>query len=93
MSEETANQRTGKFVWYEWMGDDIDAAAAFYAQVLGWNVKDGGMTGLCVQDRRRRRLRRRRPDEDPGRSQGDGRAALLDRLHLGSRRRRGGGRS
>ena len=49
MSEATAKETTGKFVWYEWMGDDLDAAAAFYAGVLGWNVKDAGMTDFRYQ--------------------------------------------
>ena len=30
---------TGKFVWYEWMGDDLNAAVDFYAHVVGWTAK------------------------------------------------------
>ena len=33
----------GKFVWYEYMGDDLKAAVDFYAAVLGWTVQDSGM--------------------------------------------------
>ena len=34
---------TGKFVWYEYMGDDLQAAVDFYTPVVGWTAKDGGM--------------------------------------------------
>ena len=33
----------GKFVWCEWMGADLDAAAAFYRHVVGWTIGDPGM--------------------------------------------------
>ncbi|HRI18862.1 MAG TPA: VOC family protein [Burkholderiaceae bacterium] len=36
----------GSFVWYELMTTDPDAAAAFYAKVVGWNVADAGMPGM-----------------------------------------------
>jgi predicted enzyme related to lactoylglutathione lyase len=36
----------GKFVWYEYMGDDLDAASKFYADVVGWGVADAGMAGF-----------------------------------------------
>lgn len=29
------------FCWYELMADDVDAAAAFYASVVGWDTRDG----------------------------------------------------
>jgi len=35
----------GKFVWCEWMGDDVKAAADFYAYVVGWNAKDSAVAG------------------------------------------------
>jgi hypothetical protein len=35
----------GSFVWYEYMAADAKAAADFYAAVVGWGVKDGGMAG------------------------------------------------
>ena len=34
----------GKFVWYEWMGDNVKAAADFYGHVVGWKAKDSGMS-------------------------------------------------
>ena len=34
----------GKFVWYDVMTTDTEAAQAFYQRVLGWNAKDTGMT-------------------------------------------------
>ena len=33
----------GKFVWYDAMTTDAHAAAAFYKDVIGWDVKDSGM--------------------------------------------------
>ena len=41
MSE--ASSQTGKFVWYEYMGNDLKAAADFYTCVVGWSAKDAGM--------------------------------------------------
>ncbi len=32
-----------KFIWYELMTSDVDAAAAFYARVVGWTPRDAGM--------------------------------------------------
>jgi uncharacterized protein len=32
-----------KFVWYELTTPDLDAAQAFYRQVIGWNIVDAGM--------------------------------------------------
>ena len=34
---------TGKFVWYEYMGDNLKAAVDFYTPVVGWTSKDAGM--------------------------------------------------
>ncbi|HEV7873742.1 MAG TPA: VOC family protein, partial [Enterovirga sp.] len=34
------------FVWYELMTTDLDAAQAFYADVVGWNTQDSGMPGM-----------------------------------------------
>jgi uncharacterized protein len=42
MSE--ASNQTRKFVWYEYMGDDLEAAVDFYTGVVGWTAKDAGMT-------------------------------------------------
>jgi predicted enzyme related to lactoylglutathione lyase len=33
----------GKFVWYELMTDDLDAAGTFYGTVVGWRTEDAGM--------------------------------------------------
>jgi predicted enzyme related to lactoylglutathione lyase len=46
----------GEFVWYELCTTDPEAAASFYAKVVGWTVKDSGMPGMdyrlvCVGDR------------------------------------------
>ena len=32
----------GKFVWYEYMGNDLDGAVDFYTNVVGWTSRDGG---------------------------------------------------
>ncbi len=37
---------TGKFVWYEYIGNDLPAASEFYAKVVGWNIKDAGMASF-----------------------------------------------
>ncbi|UHQ55442.1 VOC family protein [Microbulbifer sp. YPW16] len=34
--------KTGDFVWYELITDDIDASQAFYSQLLGWEVAEKG---------------------------------------------------
>jgi predicted enzyme related to lactoylglutathione lyase len=38
------NKNQGKFVWYDLMTPDVPAAEAFYKSVIGWDVKDSGMT-------------------------------------------------
>jgi hypothetical protein len=43
MAEETTQGPKGKFVWYEYMGDDLAGAEDFYAEVVGWKIKDAGM--------------------------------------------------
>jgi predicted enzyme related to lactoylglutathione lyase len=35
---------TGRFVWYDLMTTDIDAAASFYRGVIGWTSADSGMS-------------------------------------------------
>ena len=45
---ETATP-TGRFVWYEYMGDDLTAAVDFYTAVVGWTAKDGGMADFPYQ--------------------------------------------
>jgi hypothetical protein len=36
---------SGAFIWYELLADDVAAAAAFYARVVGWRALDGGLPG------------------------------------------------
>jgi predicted enzyme related to lactoylglutathione lyase len=36
----------GRFVWYELMTTDVEAAKTFYAKVVGWNVEDASMPGM-----------------------------------------------
>jgi uncharacterized protein len=38
-----ASTPAGKFVWYEYMGDNLRTAADFYTHVVGWTSKDAGM--------------------------------------------------
>src|SRR5271170_1171000 len=38
-----ASSQTGKFAWYEYMGNDLKAAVDFYTGVVGWSAKDAGM--------------------------------------------------
>jgi predicted enzyme related to lactoylglutathione lyase len=36
----------GKFVWYELMTTDTEAAEGFYKHVIGWGGRDAGMPGM-----------------------------------------------
>src|SRR3982074_2714641 len=36
----------GRFVWYELMTTDMEAAKAFYADVVGWGTQDASMPRL-----------------------------------------------
>jgi predicted enzyme related to lactoylglutathione lyase len=36
----------GRFVWYELMTTDMEAAKAFYAEVVGWGTQDVSMPGM-----------------------------------------------
>jgi predicted enzyme related to lactoylglutathione lyase len=36
----------GRFVWYELTTTDMEAAKAFYAEVVGWGTRDASMPGL-----------------------------------------------
>src|SRR5262245_38877778 len=36
-----------KFVWYDVMTTDTAAAQEFYRRVIGWNIKDSGMSDHC----------------------------------------------
>lgn len=37
--------RMSRFVWHDLMTSDVDAAARFYAAVIGWSTEDSGMPG------------------------------------------------
>ena len=37
----------GRFVWYELMTTDMEAAKAFYAKVVGWGTRDASMPGMA----------------------------------------------
>ncbi|MGY4414203.1 putative enzyme related to lactoylglutathione lyase [Bradyrhizobium sp. LB7.1] len=37
----------GRFVWYELLTTDMPSAAAFYAEVVGWAVKDASSAELA----------------------------------------------
>jgi predicted enzyme related to lactoylglutathione lyase len=37
----------GRFVWYELMTTDVEAAKAFYANVVGWGTQDASMPGMA----------------------------------------------
>ena len=36
----------GRFIWYELMTTDMEAAKAFYAKVVGWGTQDVSMPGM-----------------------------------------------
>jgi uncharacterized protein len=36
----------GCFIWYELMTTDLKAATAFYAKVVGWDMRDASMPGM-----------------------------------------------
>ena len=36
----------GRFVWYELMTTDVDAASAFYTNVVGWSAHDASTPGM-----------------------------------------------
>jgi uncharacterized protein len=36
----------GRFVWYELITTDLEAARAFYANVVGWEMRDASMPGM-----------------------------------------------
>jgi len=37
----------GRFVWYELTTTDVEAAKAFYAEVVGWGTRDASMPGAA----------------------------------------------
>ena len=42
-------QSHGCFVWYELTTPDMEAACAFYADVLGWGARDASMPGMAYR--------------------------------------------
>ena len=36
----------GRFLWYQLLTTDVEAAQAFYAEVVGWGTRDASMPGL-----------------------------------------------
>jgi uncharacterized protein len=36
----------GRFVWYELLTNDVEAAKAFYTNVVGWGIEDVSMPGM-----------------------------------------------
>jgi predicted enzyme related to lactoylglutathione lyase len=40
------SDRKPRFIWYELMTSDQDAAEAFYRAVVGWNMADAGQPGM-----------------------------------------------
>jgi len=39
------SDKSGRFGWYELMTTDVEAAAKFYAEVVGWTPTDSGLPG------------------------------------------------
>ena len=78
----------GRFVWYELMTTDMEAAKAFYANVVGWGARDASMPGMAYSPVYRWRCPRRRADELAGGREENGREAALDRICRGRRRGR-----
>ena len=37
----------GRFTWYELVTSDVEAAKAFYAEVVGWDTTDASISGLA----------------------------------------------
>ena len=46
MRETDIANSHGRFVWYELMTTDMEAAKAFYAEVIGWGTQDASMPGM-----------------------------------------------
>ena len=47
MRETDMADSHGRFVWYELMMTDMEAAKAFYAEVVGWGTQDASMPGMA----------------------------------------------
>jgi predicted enzyme related to lactoylglutathione lyase len=64
----------GRFVWYELMAHDTEAAKAFYTKVVGWSTQDASVPGMAYT---------MFTDGPAGGRPEDGRAAELDRIRRG----------
>ncbi|WP_438277419.1 VOC family protein [Nitrobacter sp.] len=42
----SSSSSVGRFVWYELMTSDVEAAKAFYTKVVGWQAEDTAATGM-----------------------------------------------
>ena len=45
-AEAKARTHPCKFIWYELMTTDREAAEAFYADIIGWRITDSGQPGM-----------------------------------------------
>ena len=45
-AEAKAQAHSRKFIWYELMTTDREAAEAFYADIVGWRITDSGQPGM-----------------------------------------------
>lgn len=45
MSNTPSNSH-GRFVWYELMTTEVEAAKAFYVKVVGWSTREAPMSSL-----------------------------------------------
>ena len=55
----------GALVWNELQSPDLDASAAFYSELFGWQMEDArGMRGALPDDQERRCEQRRHPRAD-----------------------------
>ena len=81
-----ASTPTGKFVWYEYMGDNLKAAADFYTHVVGWTSKDAGMGDFPYEIVSTGQTMVAGMMDIPDQAEVDGRQARLVGLHLGRRR-------
>ncbi len=73
----------GRFVWYELMARDTEAAKAFYTKVVGWDTQDGSVPGMAYTMFTQGTGAGGRTDGAAGGRPEDGCAAELDRVRRG----------
>ena len=73
----------GRFVWYELMASDTEAAKAFYTKVVGWGTQDGPVPGMAYTMFTTGADAGRRNDGAAGGRPENGSAAELDRVCRG----------